>query len=117
MKHNVKHKREKQIKIMNELVNFCFTIHMKDLTINFSYHDDKGEISVEGYCIDPPIERLQDLEYILNSPRQEELEEYYWNLVGDGNEHQELEMIGTLVDRGSINYKDSILKISIGIDY
>lgn len=109
----MKHKREKLIKIMNELVNFCLRINMKDLKIQFSCHEDKGEIIVEGYCDNPPMERLEDLEYILNSPRQEELEEYYWNLVGDGHGHQELEMVGTLVDSGSISYEDGILKISI----
>jgi hypothetical protein len=113
----MKHKKEKLIKIMNELVNFCFSIHMNDLNINFSCREDRGEISVEGYCTNPPMERLQDLEYILNSPRQEELEEYYWQLVGEGNEYQELEMIGALVDSGSIDYKDNILKISIGVDF
>ena len=109
----MRYKREKLIKIMNELVNFCLHINMKDLKIEFSCHDDLGEISVEGYCSNPPLERLDDLEHILNSPRQEELEEYYWNLVGDGHGHQELEMVGTLVDSGSIKYENNILTISI----
>lgn len=109
----MRYKRDKLIKIMNELVNFCLHINMKDLKIQFSCHEDKGEISIEGYCENPPMERLEDLEYILNSPRQEELEEYYWSLVGDRYGHQELEMVGVLVDGGSISYEDSILKISI----
>ena len=98
---------------MNELVNFCLHINMRDLKIHLNYNEDMGEISVEGYCANPPMERLEDLEYILNSPRQEELEEYYWNLVGDGHGNNELEMVGTLVDSGSISYEDGILKISI----
>lgn len=113
----MKYKREKLIRIMNELVNFCFNINMKDLNINISFNEGKGKISVMGNCTNAPIERLQNLEHILNSPRQEEFEEYYWNLVGDGNKYQELEMIGTLVDRGSVNYENNILSISIGVDY
>lgn len=109
----MRYKREKLIKIMNELVNFCLYINMKDLKIEFSCHEDIGKISVEGHCTNPPLERLDDLEYILNSPRQVELEEYYWNLVGDGHGHQELEMVGTLVDSGSIKYENNILNISI----
>lgn len=109
----MRYKREKLIKIMNELVNFCLQINMEDLKINFSCREDWGDVSVEGYCENPPMERLKDFEYILNSPRQEELEEYYWNLVGDGYGYMELEMVGTLVDSGNISYKDSILKISI----
>lgn len=109
----MRYKREKLIKIMNELVNFCLYINMNDLKIGFTCDENEGKISVEGYCENPPMERLEDLEYILNSPRQEELEEYYWNLVGDGHGHQELEMVGVLVDSGSITYEDSILIISI----
>lgn len=109
----MKFKREKLIRIMNELVNFCLQINMTDLDIDFSCHKDRGEITVAGYAENPPMERLTDLEEILNAPRQEELEEYYWVLVGEGHGHQELEMVGTLVDSGSITYENKILKISI----
>lgn len=109
----MKYKREKLIRIMNELVNFCLHINMPDLKIDFSCHKTRGEITVSGYAENPPMERLRDLEEILNAPRQEELEEYYWVLVGEGHGHQELEMVGTLVDSGSINYKDKILTIHV----
>ena len=109
----MKYKREKLIKIMNELVNFCLYINMNDLKIDFSCHEDEGKISIEGYCDNPPMERLEDLEHILNSPRQEELEGYYWNLVGDGHGYTELEMVGVLVDSGLISYEENILKISV----
>lgn len=109
----MKFKREKLIKIMNELVNFCSQIDMKDLDIKFSCHKDKGEVTVSGFSDNPPIRRLKDLEDILNAPRQQELEEYYWMLVGEGHGYQELEMVGTLVDNGSITYEDKILTIYI----
>ncbi|HZK32947.1 MAG TPA: hypothetical protein VFC60_00475 [Tissierellaceae bacterium] len=112
----MKYKREKLIKIMNELVNFCLHINMSELIINFKSDKDWGEVSVEGYCANPPMDRLENLEYILNSPRQPELEGYYWNLLGDGHGRQELEMVGTLVDSGSISYEDNILKISVKRD-
>lgn len=106
-------KREKLIKIMNELLNFCLAIDMKDLDIKFSSHPDRGEVTVSGYSQNPPLKRLEDLEDILNAPRQEELEEYYWSLLGDGHGMQELEMIGTLVDNGYIKYEDKILTIYV----
>lgn len=106
-------KREKLIKIMNELVNFCLEIDMKNLDINFRCDKSRGEITVSGYAQDPPMKRLKDLEAILNAPRQQELEEYYWVLVGDGHGYQELEMVGTLVDSGRISYEDEILTFYI----
>lgn len=109
----MKYKREKLIKIMNELVNLCLHINMSDLEIKFSCDEDEGRISIQGPCDNPPMEMLEDLEFILNSPRQEELEEYYWSLVGDGHGNRELEMVGVLVDSGKISYKNNILKISV----
>ncbi len=107
------YKKEKLMKIMNELVNFCMKINMKDINvdINFSGHIEK--ISVEGSCINPPLEKLDKLYRILNLPRQEELEELYWTLMGDCHEEENLEMIGVMVDRGEVEYKDNILKISV----
>lgn len=109
----MKFKREKLIRIMNELVNFCLNIGMTDLDIKFDCHKDRGKVTVSGYSENPPMIRLTDLEDILNAPRQEELEEYYWILVGEGHGHQELEMIGTLVDSGSVTYEDRILTIYV----
>ncbi len=109
----MKHKREKLIRIMNELVIFCENLNMCDLNINFKLQKRHGEITIWGFCENPPLKRLENLEMILNAPRQEELEEYYWVLVGEDHGHQELEMIGVLVDGGSISYSDQILTICI----
>lgn len=106
-------RREKLIKLMNELVIFCLEIGMKELDIKFNSQLDRGEVTVSGYVENPPLKELEDLEHILNAPRQEELEEYYWVLIGDGHGMQELEMVGILVDNGSITYDDKILTIHI----
>lgn len=113
MKTKMKFKSEKLIKSMNELINFCLEIGMKDLDIRFSSHTNRGEITVSGRVENPPLDELRDLEEILNMPRQDELEEYYWMLIGDGHGMQELDMVGTLVDNGSISYEDKILTIYI----
>lgn len=107
------YKREKLIKIMNELVNFCMKINMEDFNIDFSFSKGRVKISVEGYCANPPLDKLENLNRILNLPRQEELEELYWSLMGDCHEEEDLEMIGIMVDRGVVEYKDNIVKISI----
>lgn len=109
----MKFKSEKLIKLMNELINFCLEIGMVALKINFISHTKGGEITVSGYVENPPLDELRDLEEILNMPRQEELEECYWMLVGDGHGMQELEMVGTLVDNGSVSYDNNILTIYI----
>lgn len=106
------YKREKLIKIMNELVNFCMQLNMKDFNVGFNFIQGRAHISIEGYCANAPLDKLVELERILNLPRQEELEELYWSLMGDCHEEEHLEMMGVMVDSGKVEYKDNILKIS-----
>lgn len=107
------YKREKLMKIMNELVNFCLQINMKKLKIDFIDEGNIGRVIVEGYCANPPLEKLKELERNLNAPRKEELEEFYWSLMGDYHGEQALETIGVMVNSGIVSYEDNIVKISI----
>ncbi len=105
--------RDKQLKIMNEVVNFCFKIGMNDLNINFSCIDNIVKIVIEGECSNPPKDKLDKLDRILNTPRKEELEELYWSLVGDPQQEAEFEMIGVMVDHGEVEQDGNHVKISI----
>ena len=107
------YKREKLMKIMNELVNFCLRINMKKLKIDFIDEGNIGRVIVEGYCANPPIEKLKELEDNLNAPRKEELEDFYWSLMGDCHESQALETIGVMVNSGLVTWEDNIVRISI----
>lgn len=107
------YKREKLMKIMNELVNFVMQINIEEFNVDFSFNKGIVRISVEGYCEDPPMEKLKQLEKILNLPRQEELEELYWSLMGDCHEEEHLEMIGVMVDSGRVSYEDNMVRISV----
>lgn len=98
---------------MNEVVYFCLRIGMKELNIDFSCIDNVAKIVIQGECPDPPKDKLKKLEDILNRPRQEELEDLYWNLVGDPQQEAEFEMIGVMVDHGVVEYDENHIKISI----
>lgn len=50
---------------------------------------------------------------ILNTPRQYEVENYYWNLGGECEFDSELTLVGMMINSAKISYKDGNLKISI----
>ena len=56
---------------------------------------------------------LYNLKKILNTNRQHEVEEYYWNLGGECELEGELSLVGMMIDKAEISYNDSILSIKI----
>ena len=83
-----------------------------NLHIDVTYVDLQVKIILEGAIENLPQKDLDKIIYILNEPRQEELDEYYWNLAGD-NRHPELNLFGTLVDNADIEYTDNILRVTV----
>ena len=58
-------------------------------------------------------EELTELINILNTERQHEIEEYYWNLLSESEEDSELAIVGMMIDQAEVEYKDDILKIKL----
>jgi hypothetical protein len=60
-------------------------------------------------------EAIAKLEDFLSSPREKEFEEYYWELAGESDHSEELYLVGTMVDEGSICYdeEERVIKIEL----
>lgn len=109
----MKDERDKLVKVLDELMNFCFSLGMNDLKIDFKLEKTKGEINIEGPCEDAPCDTLKSLEDALNDTRQPEFEEYYWPLMGGEHGYLEIELLGTFIDEGTVLFEDNYLKIYI----
>ena len=59
------------------------------------------------------VQKLNELNNILNSPRQKEVEECYWQLGGESELNCELSLIGAMIDSAEVEYKDGILKVKM----
>lgn len=105
--------RDKLIKVLDELMNFCFSLGMNDLKIGFDIDNSRGVINIEGPCKSAPISKLQSLEDAFNDARQPEFEEYYWPLIGGDHGYPEIELLGTFIDEGEVTFEDNYLKIYI----
>ena len=109
----MKDERDKLIKVLDELINFCFNLNMHDLKMDFKINSDYGEVNIEGPCKAAPIDQLEQLEDAFNAARQPEFEEYYWPLIGAEHGYPQIELLGTFVDRGTVIFKDNYLKIYV----
>lgn len=109
----MKDERDKLVKVLDELMNFCFSLDMNDLKIEFNISKTEGTINIEGPCQAAPIDQLQDLEDAFNDTRQPEFEEYYWPLMGGEHGYPEIELLGTFIDKGKVTFEDNYLKMCI----
>lgn len=105
--------RLKLIKIMSELTNYFFKFDTNNISIEIDQKDDISEMIIKGSPKDYDLEELEFIKERLNRPRRKELEEYYWNLVGNGDSSQRLNLVSNLVDSSDIEYKDGVLEIKL----
>ena len=104
--------RMKAMKILEELIGYFFRYQINDLQMDLHYDTKSFKIMVEGTCNRRPAD-LDHLNELLNTPRQTELEEYYWGLLGGNNERQELNLLGSLVDCGDVSCENGKLSITV----
>ena len=80
--------------------------------MSLSLEKDHTKIVVSGYCLHQPDD-LDQIKASLNHPRQSEVEEYYWRLLGSNKQTSQMHLLGALVDDGNIMYEDNRLTIEL----
>lgn len=109
----MKFKIEKNIKIINELIAYFYKLGTVDVHIDLSSDNENSYFNIYGQVDSISKDELESLANILNTPRQYEVENYYWNLGGECEFDCELTLVGMMINSAKVSYKDSILKISI----
>ena len=108
--------RIRSVKILEEVIGYFIHHEIDHMDIKFFADEEKMDITVAGTTATPPKD-LECLEKLLNEPRKQEYEEYYWSLLGATGKRQELRLLGSLVDRGKAVYKDGILTVNVKRSY
>lgn len=108
----MREERLKSIKIVDELINYCYRLGISQIHVDLDTVDTGIKITVEGTCDGIAEEELKSLNDFLNIPRQEQVEDYYWELIGEGDKN-ELALVGMVIDNGQVSYDNRKLKITI----
>lgn len=109
----MKNERYKMIKIMNELVWFYIRLGDNNVSVDLDITDTEGIVTLRGSSscnLDQAT--LRELDSAINSPRKDETEEYYWNLMG-ANDFSEIPLLGSMVNEGTIECKGDDLVIQV----
>lgn len=109
----MKHNKKRITKIVDELVIYLFSVGGSDIHVNISKHDHYYKIAFESNYKKEHTDKIKRLVRYLNGPKQEEIEEYYWELTGegDGSMDTEISLVAAMVDKSDINIMDDKIKI------
>jgi hypothetical protein len=109
----MKFKFEKNLKIINELITYLHKLESNDIHVTISTEENSSSFLVWGKVRNINDVELYNLKNTLNTKRQHEVEEYYWNLGGECELDGELSLVGMMVDRVDIDYNNNILTLKI----
>lgn len=109
----MKHRFEKNLRIINEMMTYMYKLGAKDININYKEENSLTTFIILGNIISIPDNKLKDLKEKLNTDRIHEIEEYYWHLGGESEIGEELSLIGMMIDEAIISFKNNILSIAI----
>lgn len=105
--------KQKNIKIANEILNFCYRHNSNHISLDIKNYADKTLFNISSYVENLNEEYLEELKKLLSSPRSHEMEEYYWRLTGEVSSDSELTLVGMMTDEAVVDYSDSILRIHL----
>jgi hypothetical protein len=110
----MKHINQRNIRIVDELMSFCYKYGASKLEIEVDSKKNEIIIIVKAHVKHFPKETLVLANNLLSAPRCREMEEYYWNLSGDDDTDTELTLIGMMTDEAEVNYiNEKLLEIKL----
>lgn len=98
------HEEKKVGKIVEELTMFFFSIGADDIKTELKRQDNQIEVLFESNYQPEYEENLHRLKEYLNEPKNEGMEDIYWELAGSGDpgESAQLLLIGMMLDKAEV---------------
>lgn len=109
----MQHESKKIALIVNELVTMLLLNSNGNIEVDIKRSDEATEIAIIQHQCSYDEDFIQMLRYSLNVQRQTEVEGYYWQLVGDDDDCDELSLVGTMIDQAVVELKGQDLWIDI----
>ncbi len=103
----------KAIKLASELLGYCFGVGIHHMQMDIDSREDQLTVTVSGTTTKDIQNQIEDLRVQLNTPKETQVEEYYWELMGETVHADELTLVGMIIDKAEVNYHDKHLEIRI----
>lgn len=109
----MKHNKKRVSKIVDELIVYLFSIGASNINVNILEEKDFYKIRISSNYRDKDMEKIDNLKKYLSCEKQEEMEEYYWELTGECDIDTELTLVGMMTDKCEININDDKIELEL----
>ncbi|MCH4886099.1 hypothetical protein EZV73_00900 [Acidaminobacter sp. JC074] len=107
----MRHEIKKICKIVDELTTLLLRDDTDEVDFKIKRSGKQTKIFITDYNTRYTQEAIEDLRMCFNVQRQHEVEEYYWQLVGECDCDSELTVIGAMIDSATVEIKDGNMYI------
>ncbi len=107
------YEKQKIALIANALVEYFLSHNAKGLTLSILEDEKQISILLQIGQVTLSDKSMDELKHYLYMERQEEMEEYYWHLLGNDFETEEISLIGMMVDEATVTSVPPSLTIEL----
>lgn len=102
------HNEKKLAKIVEELTMFFFAVEATDIHSAIQIQGHCGSVTFDSDYGLEYEEKLASLKKYLSEPRNEAMEDFYWELAGSGDpgESGQLLLLGMMTDEAEVEIKE-----------
>lgn len=106
---------KKLANIIEELTRFFFSIGAKDICTKVHVEDHRAEIEITSDYQQRYNDKLESLMKYFNEPKNEALEDFYWELTGTGDpgESSQLLMVGMMIDKADVEIGEDQVRVKL----
>jgi len=113
VKNSMHNEIQKTTKIVDELSSLLMNKGSLEIDIKLKLSDVCTTIFMTDYNTNLTQDEINTLSQFLNIPRQTEVEEYYWGLMGETSDDDELFLVGSMIDTAKFELKGDDLYIEL----
>lgn len=110
---DMKHNKKRITKIIDELTMYLFAAGATDISVNIQDRDEDYRLCIKSNFDTNKIDKIHHLVEVLKSSKQEEIEEYYWELAGESDVGCEIYLTAMMLNHVEITLTDQILELEI----
>jgi len=104
---------KKIIVIADELLSFCHHHGAKEFHLDITEGNDFVSLVINANLEKFSEPELESLRNRLGAPRRREVEQDYWELIGESESSCEMTLLGMLCDETSVEYDGGRLTIKL----
>ncbi|MDR2533045.1 MAG: hypothetical protein LBC82_09425 [Oscillospiraceae bacterium] len=104
---------EKNMKMASDLLSYCHLQGAAEYHLDIKSTGDSTVFTVKSSPVNISEEGMEKLQKYLSAPRQREMEQDFWELMGNSEEYCEMTLIGMMSDEAEAVLSGDVLTIMV----